>query len=246
MIDPGGRAPKRSVATTSYAAPQVVRFEGQGATGAPTRGGVTVTIVGIDFGEHSSSIDGVRYGDFGEPEFDVTPTCSMLVPHTRIVCTTTEGAAGATIRWVVTVDGQDSVAPSTSAAAPVVEAVECFDASTGESLTHASVSGGTGLRVRGQHFATSVRRIDWVRYGVAGAELEARDCDVVEAHEVIECVTPPGGGRELPLTVSIRDQRNPSSSRSFTITHETPRIDAVAEVRGNGHTRHASPAHDEG
>ena len=45
-----------------------------------------------DFGERASSIDGVRYGDFGEPEFDVTPTCSMQVPHTRIVCTTTEGA----------------------------------------------------------------------------------------------------------------------------------------------------------
>ena len=37
--------------------------------------------------------------------------------------------------------------------------------------------GGDGLRVRGEHFADSARRIDWVRYGVFGAELEALEAE---------------------------------------------------------------------
>ena len=54
-------------------------------------------------------------------------SCDMITPHTTLVCETVEGAASATIDWVVTVGGQNSVAPSTSAAPPVVTAVELFD-----------------------------------------------------------------------------------------------------------------------
>ena len=151
----------------------------------------------------------MRYGDLGEPEFDATPSCDVLEAHTKIVCTTLAGAGGVAIEWVVTIDGQASVAPLTSAAAPRVERVELFNRTDNASLPHASVAGGDGLRVRGEHFANSARRLDWVRYGVAGAELEALDCAVVTADTLIECTTPPGGGIALPLTLS---SASPSSA----------------------------------
>ena len=58
-----------------------------------------------------ATIDSVRYGDLGEAEFDVTPSCDVLEAHTKIVCTTLAGAGGTAISWVVTIDGQASVAP---------------------------------------------------------------------------------------------------------------------------------------
>ena len=178
--DPGGRPSKVSDANSSYAPPLIVRFEGEGAAGASTRGGEEVTIIGDNFGVDSTTVDAVRYGDLGVPEFDVTPNCSVIEPHTRIRCATIEGAGGDAIKWVVTVNGQQSIAPVTSAATPVVRSIELFDRSTGDALgddDFAKVCGGDGLRVRGDHFtATTPRRLVRTarRRGDGGAGVQGR------------------------------------------------------------------------
>ena len=94
QLDAGERAPTTSTATTSYAPPLITRFEGPGASEASTRGGQRVTIIGDHFGSSGATIDSVRYGDLGEAEFDVTPSCDVLEAHTTIVCTTVAGAGG--------------------------------------------------------------------------------------------------------------------------------------------------------
>ena len=233
QLDAGERAPKTSTATTSYAPPLVTRFAGPGASEASTRGGQRITIGGDHFGSSGATIDSVRYGDLGEPEFDATPSCDVLEAHTKIVCTTVAGAGGVAIEWFVTIDGQASIAPHTSAAAPRVDGVELFNRTDGASLPHASVAGGDGLRVRGEHFADSARRIDWVRYGVVGAELEALECAVVEAHTLVECTTPPGGGASLPLTLSVSGQPSVGKDASAppAISYAPPRLASIAPAR---------------
>ena len=130
-----------------------------------------------------------------------------------LTCNTTEGAGGLAIVWVVTVSGQESSAPATSAAAPVVDAVELFDVESGVRLPLANVSGGFGLRVRGKHFTLSAERVDWVRYGLPGAEMYAHDCRIAVAHEAIECTAPSGGGRDLPDGVHLRAAQRANGRR---------------------------------
>ena len=201
-----------------------MRFEGPGAVGASTHGGETITIVGDHFGADPSAIEAVRYGDLGEPEFDVTSSCSLIEPHTKIQCTTAEGVGGASIEWVVTVNRQHSTAPRTSAAVPIITTVELVNKTDGALLPSANVAGGDVLRIHGDHFTTTSRRIDWVRYGVADNQVEARGCVIREAHTLIECETASAGGRDLPVLLSISGQQSAVTAASPAISYTPPRV----------------------
>ena len=176
--------------------------------------------------------DGYGYG--GEhAAFDVTPSCTMQTPHASLVCTTAEGAAGASIAWTVEVDGQRSTAPRTSAAPPVVLRVG------GAAAQHARSAGGDELVVHGAEFASDQSALDWVRLGDVGDAdeeeggasstwFEATRCAIVAEHQTIRCAFPPGGGRELPVRVSIGGQRSAPTAASATVSYAAPTITRVA------------------
>jgi hypothetical protein len=91
--------------------------------GAITDGGQYVILHGQDFGPASANaISAVTYGDDGkefvacalghDEDFDKDCHCDIVSSHDTINCTTVDGA-GAGHRWILTIDGQDSTAPTT-------------------------------------------------------------------------------------------------------------------------------------
>ena len=82
--------------------------------------------------------------------------------------------------------------------------------------------------------------LDWVRLGDVGDAdeeggasstwFEATRCAIVAEPQTIRCAFPPGGGRELPVRVSIGGQRSAPTAASATV--RTPRV-TIARVAPN-------------
>jgi hypothetical protein len=206
--------------STNYAAPVVAQYSGTGSRSAQTYGGEEVLIDGFNFGPVGSPVDSVTYGEDGR-EFSAA-SCSIQTPHTRLRCLTSVGA-GAGLRWLVTIDGQESSTPTTDYGVPVIASI------SGAGAADASTDGGDVVVLTGTYFATDAF-LESVTYGPGGTEYAALDCRVTQNHTEITCATVPGTGRKLRWMVTVRGQT--SSPSAQTTSYAAPRIASIAPATG--------------
>lgn len=150
----GGQESNILLGASSYGAPVVSQFLGAAAVAGPAAGGPVVTLQGFNFGSDPGVLfvsyaaklripratDGFLPGVNGTVVF-VPPLCSITVPHHTLQCALAPGA-GAALSWSLVVDGQQSTAPYTSFAPPVIAGVALLG---GAAL--ASPDGGVSLMV---------------------------------------------------------------------------------------------------
>ena len=104
---------------TGYGPPVLVLYEGEGAKDAITQGNQPVKIEGrnlgpaeLPSGEPLVAITSVTYGKIGT-EYDVPVSeCKITKDHVEMTCQTQPGA-GKGMKWLLTIDGQKSITPST-------------------------------------------------------------------------------------------------------------------------------------
>ncbi|GMH68350.1 hypothetical protein TL16_g04907 [Triparma laevis f. inornata] len=215
---------------TNYAPPIVAYYEGLGTKYSQigtsniygdTRGNQQITVLGRNFGSDLSKITSVTYkSEFGEtftahPNAAAGMGCVIAIEHTTLHCQTVEGA-GDEMTWSVTVDSQESEAPTSGYVAPVITSLE------GPGVDDASNYGGESITINGDYFGPSTADatgslgysddfLDWVRYGATEAtQYTAENC-VVESHEKIVCETAQGVGANLYWSASIAGQETASS-----------------------------------
>eukprot|EP01138_Halocafeteria_seosinensis_P016039 gb/GECG01016367.1/.p1 GENE.gb/GECG01016367.1/~~gb/GECG01016367.1/.p1 ORF type:complete len:1880 (+),score=236.15 gb/GECG01016367.1/:1-5640(+) len=202
-----------------------------------TRGGEGILIEGRNFGAKTDYIDRVVYGDDSSERRTITSydgdqvaiggfdefeaeNCKIKEKHKQIVCMTAPGA-GTRLTWSLFIDGQRSVAPSTSYELPVIGAL------TGEASQHASTFGGEEITVVGNGFGPSSdfrwedprgdsgtlnhTFLEWVKYGPTGEEYTAERCRVLN-HSTIKCTTVPGSGVDHVWKVKVEGQIGPAST----------------------------------
>lgn len=208
--------------TTSYHPPVVAYYSGEGARDADTRGEEHVVIEGRNFGPIGTPVENVTYGPAGSVSEFVASDCRVLESHTKVLCLTAVGA-GRDLAWSVRIDGQDSVSPTTDYHIPIVAGF------SGVGAEDASTDGGDRVRVFGDFLSVN-RHLGEVTYGPTGSEFEAVDCQVVEDHSAIDCMTVPGTGRVLRWLVTVGDQQSQLSS-DFT-SYAPPRILTVEPNAG--------------
>ena len=118
-------------ANISYAMPIVSNYKGDGADEASTLGGERITIVGDNFGTIvASAVSSVTYGRAGT-EF-IGRQCNVTKDQTEISCYTSPGA-GTSLKWIVTIDGQQSTTPTTNYKRPLVTNI--FSNPSGDGVT---------------------------------------------------------------------------------------------------------------
>ena len=118
-------------ANISYATPIVSNYKGDGAVEASTLGGERITIVGDNFGTiAASAVTSVTYGRAGT-EF-LGRECNVTRDQTEISCFTSPGA-GTSLKWIVTIDGQQSTTPTTNYRRPSVNNI--FSNPSGDGVT---------------------------------------------------------------------------------------------------------------
>ena len=108
-----------STTDTGYGPPVLVLYEGEGAKDAITQGNQPVKIEGrnlgpakLPSGEPLVAITSVTYGKKGT-EYDVPVSeCQITKDHVEMTCQTRPGA-GKGMKWLLTIDGQKSITPST-------------------------------------------------------------------------------------------------------------------------------------
>jgi hypothetical protein len=168
----------------------------------------------------------VTYGADANASTFSAAGCALTVPHTQIVCTTAPGA-GAGLKWLVDIDGQRSVAPTTAYAPPAVAAF----AAPGLGSTDAfSTEGGEAVLVSGADFAQAAW-LQAVSYGPTGREfVVTRNCTVSAPNAQLACLTAPGAGRRLPWLVTVGGQT--SALSGATISYAPPAVSAVARADG--------------
>jgi hypothetical protein len=184
----------------AYAPPVVTRYDDVGSSDANTKGNETVVIEGLNFGPDSSMITRVTYGlDSASAEFLAT-NCFLEKAHEKIRCRTAEGA-GAGLKWIVWVDGQQSRSPTTDYHEPVIESIQ------GVGSSDAYSDGGQVVDIFGQYFGPSPPRsyLEDVTYGRTGHEFVADSCEV-KSHTHVQCKTVAGTGRGLRWRMSVRGQ----------------------------------------
>ena len=125
--------------------------------------------------------------------------------------------------WLVTIDGQQSIAPTTAYLPPLITGF------SGAGAVNASTDGGELVVISGQYFSTQ-QFLGTVTYGLGGAQFVARNCSVTVPHTQITCRTVPGTGRALQWVVTVGNQ---TSQRSAAITsYAIPSLAAAAPANG--------------
>ena len=129
--------------------------------------------------------------------------CAVTRAHEVIVCPATPaGSVGADIVWTVEIDGQESKSPTTSVAAPSIDALEL-------SAPRLSTAGGDNFTLHGHDFGVRSDRIDHVACGeraAGGVKLFALRCEIVAPNVAVRCVSPPGVGVNVPCWISVGGQ----------------------------------------
>jgi hypothetical protein len=103
--------------TTNYHPPIISYYSGAGSTNANTTGNELVWIDGRNFGPLGTIVQSATYGWKGA-DFNASG-CAVIIAHTRVQCFTAVGA-GTGLSWLITVDSQQSVAPTTNYAPPLI------------------------------------------------------------------------------------------------------------------------------
>ena len=158
LVQVGSQSSALSVATTSYALPQITTVTPPGLL--QTRGGQTVVITGSNFGpgEAPANGDSGGLGVTFASHFEVTASyageegwdtyaaaCVVTVPHTAIECTTSAGV-GVDLSWVVSVGGQVSArsTTTTSYAPPTITEIG------GTGAVDGATAGGQRIIINGE------------------------------------------------------------------------------------------------
>jgi hypothetical protein len=201
----------------------VASYSGEGSHLARTQGNQSVVIDGKNFGPAGTTIDLATYGSDENSTTFTAWNCSLLTPHTDILCFTTVGA-GAGLKWKVTIDGQLSVTPATDYGPPIISSF------SGPGATDASTDGGDDVFINGA-FLSVQRFLDKVTYGPSGSEyLASGSCSVSVLHSQVRCRTLPGTGRRLSWFLTVGGQT--SSLGTASTSYALPRVTALTPSVG--------------
>jgi hypothetical protein len=209
--------------TTSYAAPMVASYTGEGCHSALTQGGQLVLVTGQNFGPLDTVVEQATYGynDNGT-KFEAW-NCSVVHAHTQIQCLTTVGA-GAGLTWYIVIDGQRSVSPSTDYGIPEISSF------SGPGSNDASTDGGDMVVITGSFFSVPMY-LDSVTYGAAGNEYDVTSsCEITVNHTEISCITKPGVGRALKWLITVAGQVNELSG--IITSYACPQIRTLSPAEG--------------
>jgi hypothetical protein len=192
-----------------------------GATYANTAGGELVIIEGRNFGPLGTVVESATYGPNGT-EFQAA-ACYVSIAHTEITCMTTVGA-GTALKWFLFIDGQKSVAPTTSYGRPEIASM------VGDNGA-ACTDGGDIVTIAGGYFSTQPF-LDSVTFGPSGMEFTPTGkCQVVADHTTIACTLPPGIGKRHAWRITVGGQTN-LFDPAFSTSYASPFIASVAPPQG--------------
>ena len=226
---------------TGYGPPVLARFQGPGSKDADTEGNQVVEIEGRNFGPARlangvflSSISHVTYGKKGT-EYTVPPNlCVISSDNFMVTCKTVKGA-GRGMKWLVTIDGQESITPSTSYSPPIISSIR--------GPAELSSLGGQTIYLNGSNFGPSPRDnplkvspitgmpfLQGITFGPNGLQYAAAKCEVTKSSSEITCETVPGVGGDLDWVVNVEGQ---SSLAHGWGMYEAPTIVTAAPLTGS-------------
>jgi hypothetical protein len=208
--------------STTYAPPVIGTYSGV-VRNQQTFGGETVSIDGFNLGNNAAPINAVTYGPDGR--FFTATGCTHVIPHTRISCSTSPGA-GAGLRWIVNIDGQESSTPTTDYGRPIIDAITLEG---GGAATSLATDGGDAVIITGRFLSTQAF-LGAVTYGPDGLLFSAVNCFVSTPHTGITCTTVPGTGANLFFTVTVGGQT--STVSSARAAYAAPTIASLSPARG--------------
>ena len=243
----GEQNSEASAALTNYAAPALNMITGEGSSNANTLGGQLVRIEGTNFPPMGSTLSGtntiVTYTN-GIQTFEAE-NCKLvykdLFSSAGYIDCLTVASTGDSLTWDVTVDGQISVAPTTSTAPPTVSHIQGYDTTT------ATTQGGTEFSLVGSEFGNvglSSPNIK-VTYGPTATEYIAEGCSVTQAsttgNSTITCASAEGSGKNLAVMVTVTDQESDiytSTNGGVLFSYASPSIIAISETMVNTGSEH--------
>lgn len=216
-----GMASNASTQRLSYEAPSISGVGGPGATRCLAAGGQEIMLIGSNFGSVAAGATVTAWASPSSMDSLVFPavSCSVVVDHTAIRCTTTR-VLGASLVWHVTVEGVSNTLPVSSVALPAVHNVSVVEGER-RVLTVGSGSeqrvlsmegdlmvldtvGGTELLLSGVNFGHREDLLT-VTLRVPGGLLAA-NCTFQELDTQLLCVTPAGTGVVTELAVTALGQ----------------------------------------
>lgn len=193
-----------SVSQTRYASPTITNLTGQ--TLMPTRGLGAVVIRGDNFGRAVDlPLPVATYGS--NPTTFTAFNCTVTVDHYEITCYAVPGV-GKNHQWQVTVGKQVGYSGSslTSYEEPSIVSVTVGVMNT---------SGGDVIVVSGTNFGTDASyNTPFIDFN-STVPYRNVACSVVENHTRLECVAPPGVGKDLEFAVTVGSQRSPNKATSL-------------------------------
>ena len=220
---------------TAYAAPMVIQYIGSQTVNVvdlDTEGNQQVSIEGRNFGSKAlspGSIDSVSYGSYNG-QFKAEG-CKVELDHTKITCSTVRGA-GTDHQWYIRVGGQDSQAPSTGYALPVVNGFQA--AASGDAINPDAMltKGGQSIVLVGLNFGPIAPSfLEKVTYGATGSEYECRNATIIENSKKVRCITSAGIGERLIWHVRVGGQTGYTAKDVHT-SYAKPVIASFSPVTG--------------
>ena len=207
---------------TSYAPPTLNYFEGV-VEDANTVGGELIYIIGLDFGDGTTSVN----ASFGPTGIEYTARDCFVDPfnlHTRIQCTLPRGV-GDEHKWVISVDGQDSRVPTTDYKEPEIMNVS-------GAIFNASTIGGERILLQGYNFGPRIIHEANKQFKVLyGYKYEGVNCSILaDEPSEMECLLSPGVGKDLQVTIEVAGQV--SAPSIGTISYGPPHVQSFSPVVG--------------
>ena len=244
---------------SGYGPPVLVLYSGQGAQNGNTEGNEDVVIEGRNFGPASiggttgglrGALTQVTYGLATEGpgskksgKYTVPlAQCEITTDHFFVTCKNLPGA-GKGMKWVIMVDGQESITPSTNYGRPEITEIK------GPASGILNTNGQEEIRLIGTNFGpdpiTSVSKkspitgnnfLQSVTYGPNGFHYKAGgygkdglECKITKSSTEITCKTAPGVGSKLQWIVTVEGQTSPP----FTYAgYEPPKINDITPKSG--------------
>eukprot|EP00808_Paulinella_micropora_P022933 g26443.t1 len=215
-----------SLLSSSYLPPDIISISKQDNSNMSTAGGESVTILGTNFGPSVLGISSLTYGPSANPALYsiALGACSLAFVQAlqaqALVCVSVAGAGGS-LQWVLTVDGQSSVATDASARfgyrAPTLSAVSVAGV--------LNTAGGQTLTLTGQNFGPSGTVIS-AQFNSTGLS----SCLVSVPHSAATCSTVVGVGHNLQWRITVAGQ---TSSAIAAIDFAAPQLTGLAIQSGS-------------
>ena len=190
--------------TTSYAAPVILSatVESTGGTEIETQGSQRVILEGTNFGEIAANpLRGATYGPTGVEL--IAENCELVANNVRIVCNTIPGA-GHGLVWIVNINGLRSQNPAMDYQGPIITSIQ------GPGSFNADTLGGQMVTIIGKNFGPRLNLINALTCGPTGMEYTFTDVQLID-HETITCLTVPGVGALLSVSITVSSVTSPPS-----------------------------------